>query len=160
MPVPSERLRRHATIREIVKRHAVRNQTDLAKRLLGEGIRVTQSTLSRDLRELGIHRAASGTYVDPSELPRTRGALPGDDRSRLQSIAPLEITSIDANETAVVIRTLVGRAQGLAVVLDHLGIEEILGTIAGDDTILVLPRSVRDVARLKAMLEERFGLAR
>ncbi len=161
MPERNEKSRRHRAIREIVRTTAVASQDDLVEALEARGIDVTQSTLSRDLRDLRITRVPTDEgyrYVDPaSATPGPSGLAPAD-RERLRSLTPLEVVSIDANEHAVMIRTLVGRAQGVAVFLDRLGLEDVLGTIAGDDSILVLPRSVKRTAALRHVLEQLFDL--
>ena len=161
MPERNERSRRHHAIREIVRGRVVASQDDLVEALSDRGIAVTQSTLSRDLRELRITRVPTDDgyrYVDPSSAAEGPAALTPADRERLQSLAPLEVVAIDANEHAVLVRTLIGRAQGVGVFLDRLGLDDVLGTIAGDDTILVLPRSVKRTAALRRTLEQLFDL--
>jgi transcriptional regulator of arginine metabolism len=87
------------------------------------------------------------------------GAGSVSEARRLQSVAALEVTGIESNESCVVVRTLTGRAQGVAVWLDQLGLRELLATIAGDDTILALPRSARRTERLKRELADSLGLS-
>jgi transcriptional regulator of arginine metabolism len=69
------------------------------------------------------------------------------------------VTGIDGNETCVVVRTLTGRAQGVAVWIDSLGDSDILATVAGDDTILIVPRSTKSTSRLRAALSSTLGFA-
>ncbi len=151
---PAEKTRRQRAILELLEREAIASQDDLAAALRRRGIGVTQATLSRDLRELGVVRVPTDdgfrwrvpSTGEPEEPPVAR--------RRLRVIAPLEVTAIERNETAVVIRTMVGRAQGVAVYLDGLGLPDLLATIAGDDTVLVIPTSVKRTARLAKRLAE------
>jgi transcriptional regulator of arginine metabolism len=161
MPERSEKSRRHHAIREVVHTSAVASQDDLVAALAARGIVVTQSTLSRDLRELRITRVPTDDgyrYVDPAATIEGPPPLAPADRERLHSLAPLEVVAIDSNEHLVLVRTLTGRAQGVGVFLDRLGLDDVLGTIAGDDTILVLPRSIKRTAALRRTLERLFDL--
>jgi transcriptional regulator of arginine metabolism len=152
----SERLRRHREIRSLVREKALSSQEELVGALARRGHPVTQATLSRDLKELRILRVPTDDgyrYAEAASEGR-----PGEAESRrLRSVASLEITGIDGNETCVVVSTLTGRAQGVAVWLDGLGIPDMLATIAGDDTILVVPRSVARTSRLREALAEVIG---
>jgi transcriptional regulator of arginine metabolism len=77
----------------------------------------------------------------------------------LATIAPIEVVEVLANEVSVVVRTLPGRAQGVAALIDRLGVDEVLATLAGDDTVLVIPRTVRAVDALRVRLAAALGLA-
>ena len=160
MPDAAERVRRHREIRELVAGLEIGSQDELARALGKSGFSVTQSTLSRDLRELRILRVPveGGGYRYVAE--EGVGANGEGPSSRLRSFAPVEIVGIEANEVTVVVRTLVGRAQGVAVYLDELRLPEVLGTIAGDDTILVLPATTKKTDGLRHRLAELFGLQR
>ena len=153
-----EKTRRQRDILALVRKQPIANQDALAAALAQGGCRVTQSTLSRDLKELRVLRVPtdSGYRYLPAGDESGRPPLP----ARIGSLAPAEVLSVEANESAVVVRTLVGRAQGVAVYLDGLGQEDVLGTIAGDDTILVLPSSVKKTEQLKERLSDLFGLGR
>lgn len=163
MPERSDRARRHRAIRDLVRTTDVASQDELVDALAERDVHVTQSTLSRDLKELRITRVPTDDgyrYVDPEASSGAAAApeLVPADRERLRSLAPLEVVGIDHNETAIVIRTLVGRAQGVGVFLDRAGLDDILGTIAGDDTILVLPRSTQRTRALRDRLAALFDL--
>lgn len=109
--------------------------------LESEGFEVTQVTLSRDLRELGVvrsHTADGPRYTISAE----------NEESRLARLISYEIESIDSNEFMIVIRTLPGRAAGVADIIDRFGIEGILGTVAGDNTIFIAPKSTRDLTKV------------
>lgn len=141
----STKTARHAKIRELVSRSSVRSQADLARRLADEGVTVTQGTLSRDLVEIGAARVrgAEGTliYAVPSDGPERE--LQADQAestttARLASLCRDLLVSAEASANLVVLRTPPGAAQFLASAVDHTGSKDILGTIAGDDTIMVI----------------------
>ncbi len=135
-------------------------QDELLAALAARGITVTQSTLSRDLKDLRVTRVpVAGRYrYLPADSSHPDSGLSEAVMERLRSVSALEVVSVDANETTIVIRTLPGRAQGLAHYLDGLEQEGILGTVAGDDTILVLPRSTRNTGKLRRRLTSLLGV--
>jgi len=167
----------------------VRSQEELAERLGQHGVRVTQATLSRDLEELGAVRlrAADGglmyalpgqaggpgslpgglVYPLPGEaegLPQTPAAsaadLPPEPSGRLARVAAELLVSAEASANLVVLRTPAGAAQFLASVLDHSAWPSILGTVAGDDTVLIIardPAGGADLARALLRLADRRG---
>ena len=141
----------------MVRSRVISTQDELLDALAERGLSATQATLSRDLRDLHIGRVPSDDgyrYVDADE---SDGTTVPDTRQLLQSIAPIEVVGVDANELLVVVRTLPGRAQGVAALLDRLALDEVLATIAGDDTVLVVPSSVDRTADLRSRLEELLG---
>jgi transcriptional regulator of arginine metabolism len=155
-----EKFRRHRAIRRLLHDEPVATQQELARHLRQAGFPTTQATLSRDLKELRIHRVSDGANYRWQEAGADgpEAHVADAETRRLQSVAALEVTGIDANEHCVIVRTLTGRAQGVAVWLDGLGLDDLLATIAGDDTILVVPRSIQRTARLKTELAGAFGL--
>ena len=138
---------RHQRIVELVTSHAVRSQTELAE-LLGEhGVRVTQATLSRDLVELDAVKVRTEdgalVYAVPGEggdrsLVGARDSAAG--RERLARLCGELLVSAEASANLVVLRTPPGAAQFLASAFDKAELGEVLGTIAGDDTVLVIGR--------------------
>ncbi len=128
-------------IREIISQNIVGSQEELRSLLQGRGIEVTQATLSRDMHELGVTRVLGND--GPRYMLETRGS-----ENRLAALFALEIEAMESNESLIVIRTLPGRAQGVAEVLDRFRHPEILGTIAGDNTIFIAPRSVAKIDEL------------
>jgi len=156
-PIARTRAGRQARIVELLSSNAVRSQTELAALLAEEGIEATQATLSRDLEELGAVklRAADGgvgVYVVPEDGNPVRGVSGGTDRvSRLLSEL---LVSTDASGNLAVLRTPPGAAQYLASALDRASLAEVVGTIAGDDTILVIAREPTTGAQLAAKIEE------
>jgi len=149
----NHRTERHATIRELLAAGMVRSQLELVRRMRSRGIEATQSSVSRDLRELGAAKIR-GRYL----LPDSAGAP--------ASPPPAEIPEIDeatafvravraAGPNLTVVLTRAGAAQRVALDLDRAGFPEVLGTVAGDDTIFVASkgaaaqrRLVRKLARL------------
>jgi transcriptional regulator of arginine metabolism len=156
---PITKVARQARIAAILARAQVRSQEELADLLAEGGTHVTQATLSRDLEELGAVRlrAAGGSlvYALPGE-PGGPGSRPGGvlpsgvagaadpagegAGSRLARVAAELLTSAEASANLVVLRTPAGAAQYFASVIDHAAWPSILGTVAGDDTVLVIAR--------------------
>ena len=181
---PATKTARHAQIAAILA-HAeppVRSQEELAERLAQRGVRVTQATLSRDLEELGAVRlrAADGALVyalpgeagGPGSMPgglaetaeasaARRAPEPGQEpSSRLARFASELLVAAEASGNLVVLRTPAGAAQFLASALDHAAWPSILGTVAGDDTVLVIardPSGGQDLADSLLRLADRRG---
>jgi transcriptional regulator of arginine metabolism len=134
---------RHARIVALIRDRVIRAQNELADLLAADGILVTQATLSRDLEELGAVKArvADGpsSYVIPEDGTAALRSAEGPP-ARLQRLLRELLTGADASGTLVVLRTPPGAAQFLASALDRSGLPEVVGTIAGDDTILVVAR--------------------
>jgi transcriptional regulator of arginine metabolism len=168
MTTPLTKTARHARIADILAREQVRSQEELADLLERyAGVHVTQATLSRDLDELGIVRLRSGgalVYSLP-EVPGGPGSHPGGPGSppgsagshsgarvagpagsesphdaRLARYLGELMTSAEASANLVVLRTPAGAAQFLASVIDHAAVPSVLGTVAGDDTVLLIAR--------------------
>ena len=146
------RTARQARIVELVAQRAIRSQSELAKTLAVEGIEVTQATLSRDLDELGAVKlrgpdGGAPVYVIPEDGSPVRGVQGGT--TRLVRVLGELLVSVDHSGNLAVLRTPPGAAQFLASALDRAALHDIVGTIAGDDTILVVAREAtggRDLA--------------
>ncbi|MGL5817372.1 MAG: arginine repressor [Phycicoccus sp.] len=144
MTVPTSRVARQHRIVEILGATPVRSQTELLDLLAEDGIEVTQATLSRDLVDVGAERVRVGknlVYAVPGEGgDRTvRAAVDPEERmTRLQSRCHELLVAADSSANLVVLRTPPGAANFLASALDHSGYDGVLGTIAGDDTIVVV----------------------
>ncbi|ACU39270.1 arginine repressor [Actinosynnema pretiosum subsp. pretiosum] len=156
------RTARQARIVELVSQNAVRSQAELAKILAAEGVDVTQATLSRDLDELGAVKlrgpdGGAPVYVIPEDGSPVRGVQGGT--TRLTRVLEELLVSVDHSGNLAVLRTPPGAAQFLASALDRAALHDIVGTIAGDDTILVVarePLSGADLAaRVTALAEQR-----
>jgi transcriptional regulator of arginine metabolism len=133
--------------------NAVDGQERLTELLRKEGFAVTQATLSRDLKRLGIGKApsASGGYT---YILSDAEVKPGSDATYIQDFAR-GFLSIEFSGSLGLMRTLPGHASSVASALDNLRIREVLGTIAGDDTVLVVPRNGVAPGRLVRAMEAR-----
>ncbi len=154
---PATKNARHRLIVELVNAHEVHSQTELADLLAASGVTVTQATLSRDLVELDAVRVrgANGTliYAVPGEGGDRRAVAPGESaaaQQRLSKLANELLVSAEGSANLVVLRTPPGAAQFLASAVDKSEFHDVLGTIAGDDTVLVIsrdPKGGQDLAR-------------
>ncbi|GAA4589360.1 transcriptional regulator of arginine metabolism [Actinoplanes octamycinicus] len=139
MSGPITRAGRHARIVELIRSRTVRSQTELADLLAAEGVQVTQATLSRDLEELNAVKV-SGAYLIPEDGKRPLRETTGQGPARLIRLLKELLTGVDSSGNIAVLRTPPGAAQFLASALDRSGLADVVGTIAGDDTILVVAR--------------------
>jgi transcriptional regulator of arginine metabolism len=150
--------RRQQAILELVRSRSIGSQEQLAQALRGRGHAVAQSTLSRDLKELRVLRAPSGggyRYLPAGEEePAPAGPAP----LGLGRISAAEVVRVEANEAVAIVQTQIGRAQGVAFYLDGLRLPGVLATVAGDDTVLVVPTSVERTGAVKRSLTRLFGL--
>lgn len=142
---------RKARITELVSTMGIRSQPELAKMLAAEGIEVTQATLSRDLDELGAVKlrgpdGGAPVYVIPEDGSPVRGVQGGT--SRLSKLLAELLTSAEGSGNLTVLRTPPGAAQFLASAIDRAALDEVVGTIAGDDTVLVIAREPVSGAKL------------
>jgi transcriptional regulator of arginine metabolism len=143
---PTSKAARHARIIAVLAGQQVRSQAELAARLDEAGVHVTQATLSRDLDELGAVKLRTPDgglpiYVVPEDgSPLTSRGADDAPPQRLARLIGELLTSAEASANLVVLRTPPGAAHFLASALDRASLAEILGTIAGDDTILVVAR--------------------
>ncbi|MEV4533079.1 arginine repressor [Asanoa sp. NPDC049518] len=151
MTSPVTRAARHARIVDLIRAKAIRSQTELAELLAGDGLVVTQATLSRDLEELRAVkvRGADGpaVYVIPEDGVRPLRDAETASAKLIRLLREL-LTGVDASGNIAVLRTPPGAAQFLASALDRTGLPEVVGTIAGDDTILVVSRDAMGGAAL------------
>jgi len=145
------KVRRQAAIVDIVQREPIRSQEQLRRRIKAEGYDVTQATLSRDIRELGLVKGgADGAY---QTAPQSDGG-PGAGTSMLHRALAEYLARVDRVQQLVLLRTGPGQAQLLGVALDRARLQEVVGTIAGDDTILVIAPDARRARALVKRLEE------
>jgi transcriptional regulator of arginine metabolism len=131
--------RRNAILR-ILRSGVVRRQSDLAQLLKREGFEVTQSSVSRDLRELGVLKASGRYLVPPDEISRANGDF--------GALSQFVRTVRAAGNSITVIRTTIGAAGSVAVALDKAEWPEVVGTISGDDTIFLATADSRAQHRL------------
>ncbi len=142
--------RRQALILEIVDREPLHSQEQLRRRLHKRGFDATQATISRDIKELGlVKRAGDGAYQRPGvDTTNPEAALVALERAAAEFLRRVERV-----QQLVVIRTGVGQAQPLAIAIDRAQLPEAVGSIGGDDTILVIARDGKRAAALVKRLE-------
>ena len=145
---------RHDTILEIISNRVVSSQEDLRKLLLQRGWDVTQATLSRDLRELRLARVPT---PEGARYAVTDGSME-ESRAALETLLPELFLRVDGASEMLVLRTVPGGAQPIAAALDGEAWSDILGTVGGDDTILIVCRSIaareRVLRRIKKLAGE------
>ena len=136
----SKRQERKDLLRDIVRHYPIRTQTDLVDILASRGLKVTQATVSRDVGEIGMRKSADGYYVLPEDMFLRR------------MVAEL-VNKLTAAQNLVVVKTSSGSAQGVAAALDGAALDEVVASIAGDDTILVVCADNQKALCLLSLLE-------
>jgi transcriptional regulator of arginine metabolism len=146
----SEADSRRDAIRQILSGRAIANQGELLRRLGARGIRASQATLSRDMAMLGVRRAV-GPDGPRYLVDGDGGALPLEPVRRL-------VDGVESNGALVIVRTKSSAAATVARALDEAGLSEVMGTLAGDDTVFVAPRRAGGGHRVAEKLRVLFGL--
>ena len=154
MSSPDRSAARRALLRRALERGAVSTQEQLRAALAGQGHNVSQTTISRDLGAIGARKEGDGTYSLPAAAPEAQALTTVAERMRLF------VTSLDASGNLAVLKTPPGAAHSVAVALDEAppgAIPELLGTIAGDDTMFLASRPPHDgdalITRLTQIME-------
>ena len=143
--------RRQSVILDVIGREPVRSQEQLRRSLRAAGFDVTQATLSRDIRELGLVKGgADGAYLAPPRQEPNGAAA----KSMLQRMLSEQLLRIDRVQQLVLLRTGLGHAQSLCAALDGARLPDVVGTLAGEDTILVIAPDVRRARAVVKRLEE------
>ncbi len=152
----TKKQRRHAVLQQLLREQSIRSQADLQAALSEQGVEVSQATLSRDIKELGFVKTPLPDeryqYVAPKQQVQQRRY------ERLALSFRHFVTSYDHAENLVVVKTTAGSAPAVAEDLDAMPWEEVLGTVAGDDTILVVVRSANAVQQLHERFQHLLGL--
>jgi transcriptional regulator of arginine metabolism len=143
----SSKLVRQNKIKRILSDRIISNQDQILKLLTNEGVSITQATLSRDFADLGVIRTFTNLGVQ-YVLSST------DYGKEIAKLVGLEILNVANNENMIVLRTLAGRAQGVAHYIDRLNREEILGTIGGDDTVLIIPNKLSNMEKVLEIIKD------
>lgn len=146
---------RHEKIKELIQQYDIDTQEELASRLNEAGFKVTQATVSRDIRALKMMKVTGkdgkSRYVILQELPTEMG-------EKYTRVLHDALLTIDQGQNILVIRTVPGMAMGVAAALDALNWEQILGSIAGDDTVMCVARTLEEASsvaeRLKSILQK------
>ena len=142
--------RRQAALIDLIDREAIHSQEALRKRLHQRGFDATQATISRDIAELGlVKRAGDGAY----QRPGMEATSPELARTALERAASSFLRRVQRVQQLIVLRTGRGQAQALAEALDRAQLHEAVGTIAGDDTVLIIARDSKRAAALADRLE-------
>lgn len=142
--------RRHSKILEIIERYDVETQEELIERLKQVGFEVTQATISRDIRELKLSKVmtAKGSYK--YLLPvRNEATTP-----RFNSALTESITKVDCASNIIVLKTYPGMAQAVATGIDAINISDILGCVAGDDTIMIVIRNAQSAVEISERIKQ------
>lgn len=146
MPTVSDQQRRRRAIAELLESHVIRRQSELVRLLRAKGLEATQSSISRDLRDLGAAKLTAG-YSLPEPSRRNNAEA-------LRTVAEFFRKIRSAGPNLLVISTAVGAAQRVCVTLDRANWPEVVGTISGDDTIFVATTGAEAQRRLNARLQE------
>jgi transcriptional regulator of arginine metabolism len=147
-PAANTSARRNA-LKSIIRDSVVGRQEDLVRLLKRAGHRVTQSSVSRDLRELGVAKRGDRYVLPDDDLPVV---------DNFAAVAPFVRAINRAGDSLIVVRTTTGAAQSVAIVLDHAGWPEVVGTISGDDTIFVATDGTAAQRAAIGRLRERFRI--
>ena len=137
---------RQRKIMEIIAGREIETQEELAAELRKQGYMVTQATVSRDIKELGMVKVPAGEGIYRYALPRQQQL--GDVYARMERLFRDSVTNIDYSENLILIRTLPGTAHAVASCIDNIAWKEVIGTVAGDDTILVIIKPKRAVLKV------------
>jgi transcriptional regulator of arginine metabolism len=142
---------RHSKILEIIGTHEIETQEDLAEELKRQGFNVTQATVSRDIKELRLIKVLTkeGRYKY-SSIQHTDAPI----LKRFITLFKDSVLNIDHAGNIIVVTTMIGAAQVAAAAIDALKIEEIVGSIAGDDTIFILVRNETDCQKVLEIFRE------
>lgn len=142
---------RHGKVIEIIEKYEVETQEELANYLKEAGYQVTQATVSRDIRELKLTKVPTGKGKQKYVVLKQEDTHLGDKYIRVLQDG---FISMDMAQNLLVIRTVAGMAMAVAAAIDALKFKEVVGTIAGDDTIMVANRTVEDTESLMEKISE------
>jgi transcriptional regulator of arginine metabolism len=143
--------RRQSAILDVVEHEAVRSQQQLRHLLVSRGFDVTQATLSRDIKELGLLKRSSDGAYQPAGMPSASPVSALDSLSR--ALAEY-VLSVEAVQQLVVVKTGAGQAQILALAIDRARLADVAGTLGGDDTILIIARDAKGAQHVAAQLKD------
>ena len=141
---------RHGKIVELIEAYDIETQDELAEKLKDAGFQVTQATVSRDIRELKLTKIQHGAKQVYAALTENKFS----NSNKYIDILKHSFVSMDMAQNILVIKTASGTAMALATALDSLHWDEIVGTIAGDDTVMCAIRTVEDTKKLMKRLED------
>ncbi len=146
---------RHSAILKIIDDYEISTQEELSEKLYEQGFNVTQATVSRDIKELKllkVHSDTKGTkygYPSYNKKSQTNATM-----LKLKNIVTEAVVSSDYANNIVIVKTLQGMAQGVAYAVENLNLTSILGSIAGDDTIMIVLRNEKKAEELSKKIAE------
>jgi transcriptional regulator of arginine metabolism len=146
------KIQRHAAILKVVRERRIQNQDELRAALVTEGFEVTQATLSRDIRELGLAKLADAQGRAAYTHPQRATVQPD-----LSQVLSTFLIGAEGVGPLLVLRTAAGSAGAVARVIDQAAWTEVLGTIAGDDTVLLITRGQRQREQVAERIQEFIG---
>ena len=145
------KINRQRKIIELINKYDIDTQQELAQRLIDEGFEVTQATVSRDIRELNLTKIAVDGNKQKYDIPAsTMTSI----NAKYMGVLKDGIVSIDDAGNIIVIKTISGMAMAVGAALDAVNHEEIIGTIAGDDTLMCVVKNANNCQRVKEYLEK------
>lgn len=153
MAMDKGKTKRLDKIKALIKEYEIETQGELAQMLRESGFKVTQGTVSRDVRELGLTKSASASGKQKYVVP----ALLSDEHLRFIRVLSDSMVSIDQAQNLIVIKTGSGMAMAVAAALDKMNFPEVVGSIAGDDTIMAAVRTSQDAALLIEKIRHMLG---
>lgn len=142
---------RHARIKEIIERRVIETQEDLAEALGKEGIDVTQATVSRDIKELMLIKVPTGDGKYRYAFPQEQSTMIS--QARMERVFQDSVTSMDYSLNIIVLRTQQGSAPAVAYAIDYVKWPEVIGTVAGEDTIMVVVKPQEAVPAVLAKFQ-------
>ena len=146
------KFKRQAAILEIISNNEIKTQEELSAHLRQRGYNTTQATISRDIKELRLIKVASHSGGYQYSTPDQSGSV--THMTRLKNIFRECVVKVDQAQNLVVLKTLVGMANAAAAAIDAMKVKDIVGTLAGDDNILVILRTTEEAQRSCEMVAE------
>ena len=144
--------RRHQKLLEAIRSNIIETQEQLADYLANEGLSVTQATISRDIKELRLMKVPIGNGKYKYSVPAERDVV--DINKRIERLFKDSVVSVEDSDSLIVVKTIKGAAMGVAAMADDLEWPEILGSIAGDDTIFLVIKPITAVVDVLARLNK------
>lgn len=141
---------RHQAIASLIEKYRIRTQEELARRLREKGFEATQATVSRDIRQMNLKKISEGGGRSYYTMGKEEVPLNGAYGNVLKE----SLVSVEAAMNLLVLKTHPGMAMAVAAAVDALALEEILGTIAGDDTVMAAARTVEEAKRVQKRFRE------
>ncbi|MEA2015417.1 MAG: arginine repressor [Actinomycetota bacterium] len=151
-----KRSKRLKLIKEIISSKKISSQGDLLNELIKKGYNITQSTISRDLNYLRVAKVRN--YLGEEYYTIDKGSYEGKfiDPGKFKSKFNESVISVKRANNIIVVKTFAGEAQGTAAVIDGMNFIEILGTVAGDDTVICVINSSADAEKVLNLMQEQF----